>query len=166
MRDKFRRNGKAREILVNTGHVKLIYTNRHDDRIWGVCGGRNRMATRFCASCIGGVFPAGVRGGVRAHAAAARAPTRMFSRALSYPLGKGDNKLGKLLERVRADMLAGKDIEAWCATRFLLVPKLDVAVGFAVVKGGKVVAEPAFEGQPVIRMGRSVGGKAMGDNPR
>ena len=39
VRDKFRRNAKAREVLVGTGRVKLVYTNAHDDRVWGVCGG-------------------------------------------------------------------------------------------------------------------------------
>lgn len=67
--------------------------------------------------------------------------------------GKGENKLGKLLERVRSDALAGKDTEAWCAARFDLAPKLDVAVEFTVTKAGDVVGEPAFEGQPIIRMG-------------
>lgn len=40
LRDKFRRNAKAREILVGTGRVRLIYNNSHDDRVWGVCGGK------------------------------------------------------------------------------------------------------------------------------
>ncbi|CAM9331677.1 unnamed protein product [Ectocarpus sp. 8 AP-2014] len=106
VRDKFRRNAKAREVLVGTGRVKLVYTNTHDDRFWGVC------------------------------------------------TGKGENKLGKLLERVRADALAGKDTEAWCATRFQLALPLDVMVGFAVSKAGKIVADPSFEGKPVIRMGK------------
>ncbi len=39
MRDKFRRNAKAREVLVGTGRVRLVYTNTHEDRVWGVCGG-------------------------------------------------------------------------------------------------------------------------------
>lgn len=39
LRDKFRQNAKAREVLVGTGRVKLVYTNKHDDRVWGVCGG-------------------------------------------------------------------------------------------------------------------------------
>lgn len=46
VRDKFRRNAKAREVLVGTGRVKLLYTNTHEDRVWGVCGGeknRNRI---------------------------------------------------------------------------------------------------------------------------
>ncbi|CAM9405730.1 unnamed protein product [Ectocarpus sp. 4 AP-2014] len=106
VRDKFRRNAKAREVLVGTGRVKLVYTNTHDDRFWGVC------------------------------------------------TGKGENKLGKLLERVRADALAGKDTEAWCATRFQLALPLDVTVAFAVSKAGKIVADPSFEGKPVIRMGK------------
>ncbi|CAM9232973.1 unnamed protein product [Ectocarpus fasciculatus] len=106
VRDKFRRNAKAREVLVGTGRVKLVYTNTHEDRFWGVCS------------------------------------------------GKGENKLGKLLERVRADALAGKDTEAWCATRFQLALPLDVMVGFAVSKEGKIVADPSFEGKPVIRMGK------------
>ena len=62
------------------------------------------------------------------------APTYIFA-------GKGDNKLGKLLERVRADALAGKDTEVWCAMRFQLATPLDVAVDFAVTKGGEVVAQ-------------------------
>ncbi|CAN0166665.1 unnamed protein product, partial [Hapterophycus canaliculatus] len=40
VRDKFRRNAKARGVLVGTGRVKLVYTNTHDDRFWGVCGGK------------------------------------------------------------------------------------------------------------------------------
>lgn len=72
----------------------------------------------------------------------------------SFP-GKGDNKLGKLLERVRADALAGKDTDVWCAMRFQLATPLDVAVDFAVTKGGEVVAEPSFEGKPIVRMGEA-----------
>ena len=72
---------------------------------------------------------------------------------ISLHAGKGDNKLGKLLERVRADALAGKDTEVWCAMRFQLATPLDVAVDFAVTKGGEVVAEPSFEAKPIIRMG-------------
>eukprot|EP00904_Undaria_pinnatifida_P012455 jgi/Undpi1/833/HiC_scaffold_10.g04297.m1 len=106
IRDKFRRNAKAREILIGTGRVKLVYTNSHEDRVWGVCG------------------------------------------------GKGENKLGKLLERVRADALAGKDTDVWCSMRFQLATPLDVAVDFAVTKGGEVVAEPSFEGKPIVRMGK------------
>lgn len=67
--------------------------------------------------------------------------------------GKGDNKLGKLLERVRADALAGKDTDVWCSMRFQLPGPLDVAVDLAVMKAGQVVAEPSFEGKPVIKMG-------------
>lgn len=67
--------------------------------------------------------------------------------------GKGDNKLGKMLERVRADVLASKDTEIWCAMRFQLAAPLDVAVDFAVTKAGEVVAEPSLEGKPVVRMG-------------
>lgn len=67
--------------------------------------------------------------------------------------GKGDNKLGKLLERVRADALAGKDTDVWCSMRFQLAGPLDVAVDFAVTKAGQVVAEPTFEGKAVVRMG-------------
>eukprot|EP00752_Nemacystus_decipiens_P007171 g6421.t1 len=106
VRDKFRRNAKARETLVGTGRVKLVYTNAHDDRVWGVCG------------------------------------------------GKGDNKLGKLLERVRADALSGKDTEVWCTMRFELALPLDVEVALAVSKAGQIVAEPSFEGKPIIRMGK------------
>lgn len=40
LRDKFRRNAKARDILVGTGRVRLIYNNSHDDRVWGVCSGK------------------------------------------------------------------------------------------------------------------------------
>lgn len=46
MRDKFRRNAKARGVLVGTGHVKLVYTNTHDDRLWGICGGEARRMER------------------------------------------------------------------------------------------------------------------------
>lgn len=67
--------------------------------------------------------------------------------------GKGENKLGKLLEKVRADALAGKDTDVWCSMRFQLAAPLDVGVEFAVTKAGKVVAEPSFEGKPVVRMG-------------
>lgn len=70
-------------------------------------------------------------------------------------LGKGENKLGKLLERVRADALAGKDTDVWCSMRFQLATPLDVAVDFAVTKGGEVVAEPSFEGKPIVRMGET-----------
>lgn len=48
LRDKFRRNAKSREVLVSTGRVKLVYTNTHDDRVWGICGGG-------CAGGGGGV---------------------------------------------------------------------------------------------------------------
>lgn len=41
IRDKFRRNAKAREVLIGTGRVKLVYTNSHEDRVWGVCGGES-----------------------------------------------------------------------------------------------------------------------------
>lgn len=67
--------------------------------------------------------------------------------------GKGDNKLGKLLERVRADALAGKDTDVWCAMRFQLALPLDVMANLRVSKAGQIVAEPSFEGKPVIRMG-------------
>lgn len=67
--------------------------------------------------------------------------------------GKGDNKLGKLLERVRADALAGKDTDVWCAMRFQLALPLDAMVNFVVSKAGQIVAEPSFEGKPIIRMG-------------
>lgn len=73
---------------------------------------------------------------------------KLYTRA-----GKGDNKLGKLLERVRADALAGKDTEVWCAMRFELALPLDVNVALAVSKAGQIVAEPSFEGKPIIRMG-------------
>lgn len=39
IRDKFRRNARARAVLVGTGHKKLVYNNTHEDRTWGVCGG-------------------------------------------------------------------------------------------------------------------------------
>lgn len=42
MRDKFRRNAKARGVLVGTGRVKLVYANTHEDRVWGVCGGKGQ----------------------------------------------------------------------------------------------------------------------------
>lgn len=50
VRDKFRRNAKAREVLLGTGRVKLVYTNTHDDRVWGVCGGESSSSSssRFC----------------------------------------------------------------------------------------------------------------------
>lgn len=77
--------------------------------------------------------------------------------------GKGDNKLGKLLERVRADALAGKDTDVWCAMRFQLALPLDVMVNFVVSKAGQIVAEPSFEGKPVIRMGeRALDGRGTG----
>ncbi|CAM9495402.1 unnamed protein product, partial [Laminaria digitata] len=117
IRDKFRRNAKAREVLLGTGRVKLVYTNSHGDRVWGVCG------------------------------------------------GKGDNNLGKLLERVRADALAGKDTEVWCAMRFQLATPLDVAVDFAVTKGGEVVAEPSFEGKPIVRMGKLADNEVVMSHP-
>lgn len=47
IRDKFRRNAKAREVLLGTGRVKLVYTNSHDDRVWGVCGGEKAAAAAF-----------------------------------------------------------------------------------------------------------------------
>lgn len=75
--------------------------------------------------------------------------------------GKGDNKLGKLLERVRADALAGKDTDVWCSMRFQLPGPLDVAVDLAVTKAGQVVAEPSFEGKPVIRMGEISHGRCL-----
>lgn len=43
IRDKFRRNAKAREVLLGTGRVKLVYTNSHGDRVWGVCGGESKQ---------------------------------------------------------------------------------------------------------------------------
>lgn len=43
VRDKFRRNAKARGVLVGTGRVKLVYTNAHEDRVWGVCGGEGQL---------------------------------------------------------------------------------------------------------------------------
>lgn len=69
--------------------------------------------------------------------------------------GKGENKLGKLLERVRADALAGKDTELWCASRFQLPTPLDVSIDLAVIKEGRVVAEPSFEGKPIVKMGET-----------
>lgn len=54
IRDKFRRNAKAREILIGTGRVKLVYTNSHEDRVWGVCGGESSGVFcdfRACMSC-------------------------------------------------------------------------------------------------------------------
>lgn len=45
VRDKFRRNAKAREVLLGTGRVKLVYTNTHDDRVWGVCGGESSSSS-------------------------------------------------------------------------------------------------------------------------
>lgn len=71
VRDKFRRNAKAREVLVGTGRVKLVYTNAHDDRVWGVCGGEAELAGRclllfaptaggviYCVCCIQSSQPA------------------------------------------------------------------------------------------------------------
>lgn len=75
--------------------------------------------------------------------------------------GKGDNKLGKLLERVRADALAGKDTDVWCSMRFQLPGPLDVAVDLAITKAGQVVAEPSFEGKPVIKMGEVSHGRCL-----
>lgn len=49
IRDKFRRNAKAREVLLGTGRVKLVYTNSHDDRVWGVCGGESNRFLRHGA---------------------------------------------------------------------------------------------------------------------
>lgn len=69
--------------------------------------------------------------------------------------GKGENKLGKLLERVRADALAGKDTDLWCASRFNLPAPLDVLIDLAVIKEGRVVAEPSFEGKPIVKMGET-----------
>lgn len=37
--------------------------------------------------------------------------------------------------------------------RFQLALPLDAMVNFVVSKAGKIVAEPSFEGKPVIRMG-------------
>lgn len=37
--------------------------------------------------------------------------------------------------------------------RFQLALPLDVLVEFAVAKAGQIVAEPSFEGKPIIRMG-------------
>lgn len=70
-----------------------------------------------------------------------------------YTTGKGENKLGKLLEKVRADALSGKDTDVWCTMRFDLARPLDVALSLIVTKGGDVVAEPSFEGKPVLKMG-------------
>lgn len=47
VRDKFRRNAKAREVLVGTGRVKLVYTNTHEDRFWGVCSGEASSGVLF-----------------------------------------------------------------------------------------------------------------------
>ena len=55
---------------------------------------------------------------------------------------------------MRADALAGKDTEVWCAMRFELPLPLDVEVAMAVSKAGQIVAEPSFEGKPIIRMGK------------
>lgn len=40
--------------------------------------------------------------------------------------------------------------------RFELALPLDVEVALAVSKAGQIVAEPAFEGKPIIRMGEWV----------
>ncbi|CAM9732457.1 unnamed protein product [Choristocarpus tenellus] len=106
VRDKFRRNAKAREVLLSTGRVKLVFSNQHSDRVWGVCD------------------------------------------------GKGQNKLGKLLELVRAEAHAGKDTDAWCKSRFELAPSEDVAVSITVTKGGEVVAETCVKGKAVMKMGK------------
>ncbi|CAM9205884.1 unnamed protein product, partial [Discosporangium mesarthrocarpum] len=106
VRDKFKRNTKAREILLSTGRLRLIFVNQHNDTTWGVCG------------------------------------------------DKGQNKLGKLLELVRRDALAGKDTEQWCRVRFNLPAAEDMAVVISASKGGVAVAEHVVEGKNIVRMGK------------
>jgi len=42
VRDKFRRHRSLRRRLLQTGHVRLVYTNEHNDVLWGMCNGKGK----------------------------------------------------------------------------------------------------------------------------
>eukprot|EP01041_Mallomonas_annulata_P007857 gene7857-16079_t len=55
--------------------------------------------------------------------------------------GKGENRLGKLLEKVRADIENGVDLELWISDHFKPVSPEKVSIRIEVEKDGQLVAE-------------------------
>ncbi|CAM9148757.1 unnamed protein product [Phaeothamnion confervicola] len=70
--------------------------------------------------------------------------------------GAGENKLGKLLEQVRADVArgGGEDALAWCRARFALPRPEDAALGLVALKRGAPVEALDFTAKPIIRVGK------------
>jgi ribA/ribD-fused uncharacterized protein len=70
---------------------------------------------------------------------------------------KGQNKLGKLLEKVRSDIVKGEDIDVWLSTQLKIIEQEKVEIQLQVAKDGKVVSESSqlIERRPKLFFGKA-----------
>ena len=108
--DKFIRNKKLRDMLMQTGRRSLLFINDFNDMFWGVDNQH-----------------------------------------------KGQNQLGKLLEKVRSYIDQGDDLENWLKHQVKLIAPEKVRILLTVTKEGVKVEEDckSFEHQNKLLIGKS-----------
>eukprot|EP00611_Tribonema_gayanum_P015642 TRINITY_DN27519_c0_g1_i1.p1 TRINITY_DN27519_c0_g1~~TRINITY_DN27519_c0_g1_i1.p1 ORF type:complete len:281 (-),score=58.98 TRINITY_DN27519_c0_g1_i1:4-846(-) len=79
--------------------------------------------------------------------------------------GKGGNKLGLLLMRVRDDIKQSKDVLAWARTCFDLEEGKDVQLQLQISKGGAVLDTPVIEGTALVQFGKVEGNDVLMEHP-
>ena len=70
---------------------------------------------------------------------------------------KGQNHLGKLLEKIRSDIVKGEDIDLWLTSQLKIAAQEDVSIDVEVVKGGDTIVEVGklFERRPKLFLGKA-----------
>lgn len=70
---------------------------------------------------------------------------------------KGQNHLGKLLEKIRLDIISGEDIDLWLTSQLKIVGQEEVSIDLEVVKNGDVVVEDGkfFDRRPKLFLGKA-----------
>ena len=70
---------------------------------------------------------------------------------------KGQNHLGKLLEKIRSDIVKGEDIDLWLTSQIKIVEQEKVEIDMKVEKAGAVLATDSmvFERRPKLFLGKA-----------
>ena len=70
---------------------------------------------------------------------------------------KGQNHLGKLLEKIRSDIVKGEDIDLWLTSQLKIAAQEEVSIDLEVVKSGDIIVEDGkvFERRPKLFLGKA-----------